>query len=503
MISEKMNPMPGLEQWYGPIDSALCSLRATLNCRRAMKTWVSISDLTNSWQMEGSMRQFNTIVFFILGIAFLSCRESAPVIGTIKGQVTDMRTGKTVEGAKVCTQPPTGSITSGSSGKYVICDMSPGIYVVIASHADQIGNRTVIVAAGKTTIADLPLESINHQPNSPIVDCPPDSAVDVPFSLRLAWSCVDPDGDPLVYNIYLDSIDPPLQVIGFEQSDTSFLVRGFDTATTYYWRILASDNHGGITMGNVWRFSTSGGLAARPLAYYPFNGDAEDASGNEKHCTVNGATLTADRFGNAHSAYSFDGRANYIAFPVLWDSPPLEATISVWFYASVASIGSPQAIVFTGDDGELLLQLKYLEGSPRRDPPEKLSAWQKSDRPEGQESNRTNGKLHMQAKLTDGRWRSVQVDIWSDDWYHAVGIWRRGSCIQLYLNGRLGITESISDLNLFDPGEQYLPSLGAHSRLYYRDHKPFNGVIDDVRIYDRALSETEINALYHDSSERG
>ena len=42
-------------------------------------------------------------------------------------------------------------------------------------------------------------------------------------------------------------------------------------------------------------------------AYYPFNGNANDESGNGSNGTVYGATLVADRFGNPDSAYQFDG----------------------------------------------------------------------------------------------------------------------------------------------------------------------------------------------------
>ena len=48
------------------------------------------------------------------------------------------------------------------------------------------------------------------------------------------------------------------------------------------------------------------------LSYYPFNGNVDDESGNANHGTVYGATLTEDRFGNANSAYSFDGVDDYI-----------------------------------------------------------------------------------------------------------------------------------------------------------------------------------------------
>jgi hypothetical protein len=49
------------------------------------------------------------------------------------------------------------------------------------------------------------------------------------------------------------------------------------------------------------------GLSDGLIAYYPFNGNANDESGNGHHGTVYGATLTQDRCGNADSAYSFDG----------------------------------------------------------------------------------------------------------------------------------------------------------------------------------------------------
>lgn len=55
---------------------------------------------------------------------------------------------------------------------------------------------------------------------------------------------------------------------------------------------------------------------ANLVAYYPFNGNANDESGNGNHGTViGGATLTTDRFGNPNSAYSFDGFDDYIILP--------------------------------------------------------------------------------------------------------------------------------------------------------------------------------------------
>jgi hypothetical protein len=52
------------------------------------------------------------------------------------------------------------------------------------------------------------------------------------------------------------------------------------------------------------------------LACYPFNGNANDESGNENHGSVFGATLTSDRLGNPNSAYEFDGSDDYIMIPL-------------------------------------------------------------------------------------------------------------------------------------------------------------------------------------------
>ena len=55
-------------------------------------------------------------------------------------------------------------------------------------------------------------------------------------------------------------------------------------------------------------------VSAGLLAHYCFDGNANDAVGT-KHCTVYGATLSADRNGNPNSAYSFDGVDDYIQLP--------------------------------------------------------------------------------------------------------------------------------------------------------------------------------------------
>lgn len=67
------------------------------------------------------------------------------------------------------------------------------------------------------------------------------------------------------------------------------------------------------------------------LAYYPFNGNANDESGNNNNPAINNATITADRFGNPNSAYHFNGIYQYMRIP---NKPSInfrnEITLSVW-----------------------------------------------------------------------------------------------------------------------------------------------------------------------------
>ena len=72
---------------------------------------------------------------------------------------------------------------------------------------------------------------------------------------------------------------------------------------------------------------TSDGL----VAYYDFDGDANDNSGNSNDGTVTNATLTSDRHGNSNKAYSFDGNNSYVEIP--WSGTAIikgDITMSVW-----------------------------------------------------------------------------------------------------------------------------------------------------------------------------
>ena len=95
----------------------------------------------------------------------------------------------------------------------------------------------------------------NNPPNEPSNPSPPNGAPDVDIYADLSWTCSDPDGDPLTYDVYFGaSSNPPLVASGI--TDTTFDPGTMDFGETYYWKIVAEDNHGASTSGSIWSFTT-------------------------------------------------------------------------------------------------------------------------------------------------------------------------------------------------------------------------------------------------------
>jgi hypothetical protein len=100
-----------------------------------------------------------------------------------------------------------------------------------------------------------------------------------------------------------------------------------------------------------------------------FNSNANDESGNGNDGTVNGATLTTDRFGNANSAYDFDGVNDFI---VVNDAPELRVTntdftMSAWI--NIISYGTQYAIFSKRSSASGANGYVYLVASSTANPP--------------------------------------------------------------------------------------------------------------------------------------
>ncbi|UCH72483.1 MAG: hypothetical protein JSW62_02745, partial [Thermoplasmatales archaeon] len=72
----------------------------------------------------------------------------------------------------------------------------------------------------------------------------------------LQWTGGDPDpGDILTYDVFFGTTSPPPKVAG-NQTATQYIPLHLEYGKTYYWRIISRDNHGAVTMGYLWQFTT-------------------------------------------------------------------------------------------------------------------------------------------------------------------------------------------------------------------------------------------------------
>ncbi|HTG32899.1 MAG TPA: RHS repeat-associated core domain-containing protein [Thermoanaerobaculia bacterium] len=158
------------------------------------------------------------------------------------------------------TQPGSGSTTSSMAVDVAVnrTGLAPGTYPATIHVASNNGSTDVPVTL---TIGNLP-------PATPSSPNPVDGAVDQAtvsggFGLALSWQGSDPDGDALTWDVYFDTdvakvtaLDPTVRR-SHAQTATTFQPSGMTFATTYAWRVVAFDTHGGSTAGPVWRFTTT------------------------------------------------------------------------------------------------------------------------------------------------------------------------------------------------------------------------------------------------------
>jgi hypothetical protein len=219
---------------------------------------------------------------------------------------------------------------------------------------------------------------------------------------------------------------------------------------------------------NVPNYVPTNGL----VGWWPFNGNANDESGNNNNGTINGATLTSDRFGNTNKAYSF-GQAKYIQLnssiqnSFSTSGANASFTISCWFKNQDSIFTNPSALIggrnnnganFTG-----------------------LHPWQNSKtvRYYVNSINTYNANLNSLDYSNIKNWNFITAS------YSTSSV----PNLKLYYNGIL--VDTLTTNNPWVITNQF--NIGVD--LYYPRY--FNGFIDDIGIWNRALTQQEISDLYN------
>lgn len=215
--------------------------------------------------------------------------------------------------------------------------------------------------------------------------------------------------------------------------------------------------------------------------YYPFNGDANDESSNENNGEVKGAKLTIDRHGIENSAFEFDGVDDYIDIGSDKSlKPNFPFSFSCWF--SFNKIEQNFAIIFSNDrfsgssGNRYGFVLQYF--SPPKFKNTRFYAAVGNGKSSGAGSSSRVGL-------------DIPIEIIPKNWYHIVVNYQSVRDCQIFINGEL--TEG----NFGGHGKslQYSDNRGRIGHGIGSGTPHFNGKIDDIRLYDRILTECEIKVL--------
>jgi hypothetical protein len=212
-------------------------------------------------------------------------------------------------------------------------------------------------------------------------------------------------------------------------------------------------------------------LNAGLMAYYPFSGNAGDSSGNKLHGIVNGATLSLDRFGRANHAYSFNGKnSNIFINNSFFDIGSGEYSISMWYnlnqFLNTNNGNSSHVLFNTSPHNGLALAIN----------------WGNSGKYSFSVGNPLVGwnylfNVSSNANAVVSNWKFVTLN-------------KVANIFSLYLDGVLDRSISSPSSIINYPCKFYI---GTADPLV--SSEVFNGRLDEVRIYNRALTQSEITYL--------
>ncbi len=137
----------------------------------------------------------------------------------------------------------------------------------------------------KSASKKLSVSLSNRPPVIPSLILPSDQATDVGITPDLKWSCADPDGDNLTYDVYFGTQTTPVKT--GSTIETTYKPGTLLYDTGYYWKIIATDPRGGVTSGPVWSFRTSKQL-------HPPIVQTEAVTGITQTTASSGGTVTDD-----------------------------------------------------------------------------------------------------------------------------------------------------------------------------------------------------------------
>jgi len=229
-----------------------------------------------------------------------------------------------------------------------------------------------------------------------------------------------------------------------------------------------------------------------PIAHYSLDGNADDISGNGSNGTIYGATPTTDRFGNANAALKFDGKDDFIEIsPANGKFSSIQNyTLSVWVNFEDFIKGKvknrktfDRQYIFCGHTYSKIVKSDF-----NKDGFSIFYDW------------RTNNaeEFRFGQVKSKSKWAEFATKIPSkSEWHHLVVI-TSGADARQFIDGVLvnQSTRRIENLNMMH--DLYIGTFSGNNPNYVggKYNYSFNGSIDDLRIYNRVISDKKLAILF-------
>ena len=326
---------------------------------------------------------------------------------------------------------------------------SLGSYLIMCTVNDNQGG-----IVSDSLIIDV-VEYINNDPMITGITAHP-RKIHLGSDSEINCAATDPDGDTLNYN--WSAIFGNISGTGATITWTAP-----SSAGNYCITCIVDDGRGGQAIDSI-------GVSVRDttiqqtgdlVAFYPFSGNAIDESGFNNNGTVSGAILVSDRWGNPASAYSFDGINDYISVPSS-SSLNFQNAATINFWVKVGEFYDRETYPLSHGNWE--------------------NRWKVSV---------TNKRIRCTVKSSTGtKDLDSEKELIQNNLYNVTVLYD-GSDYEIYINGELDAFTSFSGLILTTPIDFMIGQVLPGNNQYN-----FKGILDDIRIYNYALSYGNIQSLY-------
>lgn len=423
------------------------------------------------------MKRILSLATLLAIVLIAGCSKDNPTntstTGSVSGKVTSEIGGTAVSGVTLTIQETGVSTTSDASGNFTIGNIAPGDYHLntVKTGFDD-GFNDITITAGKTLTYDViltpPLASGKGRIIGRVADIDgnPVAGATITTSPATVSVTTDAQGRYRIVPIDMEFYQVMAAKAGYVPDTTTGDLRFTDQADSVNLILVDSIPKKGLT------------------TWLKFDGNAQDAMGQANGGTLQGATAVTDRFGAANGAVAFDGVSSYVTIPsaasLNLGGATSDFTIALWIRGDGRQPDGADVMV------------KGTESSFQE-----LSKGYSFSTTTGSGGQLIINSLKGQSSVLYQFPSEYTNNYWSGNKWHMIVLTftRTGKVAYRYSDGYPLTSLTLDNSDATQDFSSDSPLLFGKN---VAGDKFFKGAVDDVRIYNRALTDQEVLMLYHE-----